>query len=372
MSRKSRSATTAVGIIAAAASASHSSARTVSLTSISSTLAPSPCTSTLPCPLIEPSTQTNNPQRQVKSASFVHRVPRGGSSESTQQQHHSNHAETPTRHDLEGDVQNKRHHPKDKKKKKRSKSSSARKPSKSDEGETSSFANSHDDTPSNDDESSSAVLPPEIQHILSQSCHYAVLGVAPSASSTDILKAYRKKCVLTHPDKLPPHLPDRRSAFDKVARAYDVLGCETKRAAYDRFGTGDDGTDDVVREFFAGTSSAFFRDPARSNPFRRPPRNRDLRYNLQVTLEEVYAGTTKRVAIQQPNPMRPHFPVRKEVEVTLPPGIVSGDSVRISGVVDGIPNCAPADVVFILSERRHETFTRRGCDLAMEVKISLG
>ena len=45
------------------------------------------------------------------------------------------------------------------------------------------------------------------------------------------------------------------------------------------------------------------------------PRNRDLRYQLEATLEELYAGATKRVAIQQPDPLRPHFPFRKEVEI---------------------------------------------------------
>lgn len=137
---------------------------------------------------------------------------------------------------------------------------------------------------------------------------------------------------------------------------------------------------DVFKDFFG--SSAFFGDPffgrrasadhTNGNPFRRPPRNKDLRYNLEVTLEDLYSGSTKHVAIQQPNALQPHFPLRKELEVTLTPGMMSGNSVRISGVVDSIPNCAPADVVFLLSERRHPVFTRRGCDLAMEIKISLG
>ncbi|KAL3792566.1 hypothetical protein HJC23_005536 [Cyclotella cryptica] len=402
MTPKSPSVTTAVGVIAAAATVSSSSTRTVSLTSISSTLTTPPCTSNISCPPIDPSSLKNH-RRQVKSAAFVHRVPRGGSSESTHH-HHMNNDDNPTLH---GDVQNKQHH-KDKKKKKRSKSSSGNKPSKAKEEDTSTSQNNNttnDQTPSNhdnDNASTSTILPPEIQHILSQSCHYAVLGVPPSASPTDILKAYRKKCVLTHPDKLPSHLPDKRSAFDKVAKAYDVLGCEKKRAVYDRFGNVDYdldidnvpggaaggmgsmfGSNDFVRDFFTGTSSAFFGDPfatrrshpganGNANPFRRPPRNKDLRYNLEVTLEDLYTGTTKHVAIQQPNPLQPHFPLRKEVEVTLPPGMMSGNSVRISGVVDSIPNCAPADVVFLLSERRHDTFTRRGCDLAMEMKISLG
>mmetsp|Transcript_23581 Transcript_23581/g.44824 ORF Transcript_23581/g.44824 Transcript_23581/m.44824 type:complete len:440 (+) Transcript_23581:507-1826(+) len=130
---------------------------------------------------------------------------------------------------------------------------------------------------------------------------------------------------------------------------------------------------DAFREFFGANPQ--------NNPFARrtsgqqqqqQPRNRDLRYQLEVTLEELYNGATKHVAIQQPNPLRSHFPLRKEVEVALTPGMSNGQTVRLSGVVDSMPDAAPADVVFLVRERRHGTYTRRGCDLAMEVKISFG
>ncbi|KAL7493798.1 hypothetical protein ACHAWT_002665 [Skeletonema menzelii] len=101
------------------------------------------------------------------------------------------------------------------------------------------------------------------------------------------------------------------------------------------------------------------------------PRNRDLKYQLEVTLEDLYNGTTKHIAIQQPNPLRPHFPLRKEVEVTITRGMHSGQSVRLAGVVDSIPDAAPADVVFLMKERRHPVYTRRGSDLAMEVRLTL-
>jgi len=283
------------------------------------------------------------------------------------------------------------------KKKKRSKSERKEETTAPADNTATSNTNSHEvggSTEKSNDDNNESILPPEISHILSQSCHYSVLDIPKSASQADVLKAYRKKCVLTHPDKLPKGVEDRRGAFDKVSKAYDVLSCEKKRAMYDRFGTSDENElhgmagsgmgmfgQDVFRDFFGG--SAFFGDPfgtrrtspggsgGGGNPFRRPPRNRDLRYNLEVTLEDLYRGTTKHVAIQQPNPLQPHFPLRKELEVKLTPGMMSGSSVKISGVVDSIPNCAPADVVFLLSERRHPVYTRRGCDLAMEVKISL-
>ncbi|KAL7463499.1 hypothetical protein ACHAXS_003860 [Conticribra weissflogii] len=243
--------------------------------------------------------------------------------------------------------------------------------------------------------SSQQTLPPAAQSILRQKCYYDILGITKEATQVEIQKAYRKRCVLTHPDKIPS---GDRAAFDKVSEAYEVLSCEKKRSLYDRFGkegvdnggpTGMGGAggsffgNDVFRDFFGFPTSSASTDPfsgrnrsffsaSSGSSFRRPPRNRDLRYQLEVTLEDLYNGSTKHIAIQQPNPLRPQFPLRKEVEVTLCPGMSSGESVKLAGVVDSIPDAAPADVVFLLSQRRHAVFTRRGHDLAMECKISFG
>ena len=264
-------------------------------------------------------------------------------------------------------------------------------------------AHHNDDSSSSSSSSSSQQqqqqqqLPPAVQSILSQSCHYDVLGITnKAASQIEIQKAYRRRCVLTHPDKLPGGI---RTAFDKVSEAYEVLSCEKKRAVYDRYGKeglekgiasasggGSSGMDfrfgttgsaffgnDLFREFFgnqqqstSSTTSAF--RWAQPPP---KPRNRDLRYQLEVSLEELYNGTTKHVAIQQPNPVRPYFPYRKELEVCLPRGIGNGQSVRLSGVVDSVSDSPPADVIFLIRERRHSIYTRRGHDLAMEIKLSL-
>lgn len=183
-----------------------------------------------------------------------------------------------------------------------------------------------------------------------------------------------------------------------MSEAYDVLSCDKKRAIYDRFGLeglsddfmegngrngGGGGFNDVFREFFGGSMSGMGfgtqfqqqnqygggRSSSSSSSF--GPRNRDLRYQLEVSLEDLYNGTTKHIAIQQPNPLRPHFPLRKEVEVTITKGMHSGQSVRLSGVVDSIPDAAPADVVFLINQRRHPVYTRKGSDLAIEVRITL-
>ena len=62
------------------------------------------------------------------------------------------------------------------------------------------------------------------------------------SSSAAIQKAYRRRCVLTHPDKTGG---DRR-AFDKVAEAYDVLSDENKRHIYDRLGKRGSGSDQLL------------------------------------------------------------------------------------------------------------------------------
>jgi len=236
-------------------------------------------------------------------------------------------------------------------------------------------------------------LSPEAQSILNQTNHYAILGITKSATQSQIQKAYRKRCIITHPDKVSGD----RSAFDKVSVAYDILSCEKKRAVYDKFGQKgiDQGLDvhsdgvrgfgmgkgnggsfgtDVFRDFFSGTGIDPFNFAGRRHQQHQHQsatrRNRDLRYQLEVTLEELYNGTTKHVLIQQPNGSSYYQHHRKEVEVTLPKGMSNGQSVRLSGVVDSIKDAPPADVIFIIRERRHPIFTRRGNDLAIEVSIS--
>ena len=261
---------------------------------------------------------------------------------------------------------------------------------KEDSKDQSSTSESSTKTNNNNNSSKSSPLSPEAQSILNQTCHYAILGITKSATQSQIQKAYRKRCIITHPDKVSGD----RSAFDKVSVAYDILSCEKKRAVYDKFGKRglDQGLDvhsdgvrgfgmgmgngqfgtDVFRDFFSGTGIDPFNFGRRQQQQQQQStrRNRDLRYQLEVTLEELYNGTTKHVLIQQPNGSSYYQHHRKEVEVTLPKGMSNGQSVRLSGVVDSVKDAPPADVIFIIRERRHSIFTRRGNDLAIEVSIT--
>ena len=135
---------------------------------------------------------------------------------------------------------------------------------------------------------------------------YELLGVQKSASADDLKKAYRKLAMQYHPDRNP----DDKSAeqkFKDINEAYDVLKDEQKRAAYDRFGhaafegggRGSGGAGDFG--FAAGFADIFDEMFGDFVGGRRGQggnaRGNDLRYNLEISLEEAFKGkqTTVRV-----------------------------------------------------------------------------
>mmetsp|Transcript_30763 Transcript_30763/g.62364 ORF Transcript_30763/g.62364 Transcript_30763/m.62364 type:complete len:752 (+) Transcript_30763:96-2351(+) len=226
-----------------------------------------------------------------------------------------------------------------------------------------------------------------IQNILTAPDHYEVLDVTKTATEVEIKKAYRRRAVRTHPDKVPS---GDRTAFDKVARAYEVLSDEGKRALYDRFGDagvdaggnpnpgfgggafrggpgGMGSAEDIFRSFFGAAGPGMPGSGRPNNPFQ--PRNRNARYQMEVSLEDLYSGLTRSVTIAQPSASAGKR--RKTVEVTVPRGMGDGQTVVLPGEIDHVAGSAPADVIFVLAQRRHPVFSRRGHDLAIEVTISL-
>jgi DnaJ-class molecular chaperone len=212
-----------------------------------------------------------------------------------------------------------------------------------------------------------------VEEILQHDNFYEVLGVSHSASEREITKAYRKRCVQTHPDKTGG---DRR-AFDKVAEAYDCLSDSQKRSIYNRYGKA--GLDGGGLGGAAAAAGGSYQDMFRSmfqqaaqQREQQQRRNQTLRYQLQVSLEDLYHGRTQTVTVSPPN-FR-HQPSshrrQKQVDVHIPKGSVNGQSIVLSGEVD-FNDDTPGDLIFVLAEARHPTFTRKGHDLAMEVEIGL-
>src|SRR5881398_654036 len=143
--------------------------------------------------------------------------------------------------------------------------------------------------------------------------YYEVLGVARGAHEDEIKRAYRKLAVKFHPDKNPddPHAEEK---FKELGEAYDVLIDVDKRAAYDRFGHaafsqgaagfggGFHDPFDIFREVFGGGSGGIFESffgGAGGGRAEERQRGSDLRYDMQITLEEAAFGTEKEIEIRK-------------------------------------------------------------------------
>ena len=144
---------------------------------------------------------------------------------------------------------------------------------------------------------------------------YDVLGVGKSASAEEIKKAYRTKAKELHPDRNADD-PTAEAKFKEVNEAYDVLKDADKKAAYDRYGhaafdggMGARSGGGGARGFggngdFASAFSDVFEDlfgdfvgGGRGGARNRAARGSDLRYNLNVTLEEAFSGSRKTIRV---------------------------------------------------------------------------
>ncbi|MFZ4762364.1 MAG: molecular chaperone DnaJ [Alphaproteobacteria bacterium] len=137
--------------------------------------------------------------------------------------------------------------------------------------------------------------------------YYQTLGVAKGASSDELKKAYRKMAMQYHPDRNQGD-QEAEKKFKEINEAYDVLRDDQKRAAYDRFGhqafeNGGRGADagfgganfsDIFEEMFGEMMGGGRRRGAEANR-----RGSDLRYDMDITLEDAFRG--KATSIRIPN-----------------------------------------------------------------------
>src|SRR5215212_3885419 len=139
--------------------------------------------------------------------------------------------------------------------------------------------------------------------------YYDLLGIQRGADDAAVKAAYRRLAKECHPDR-HNGCRDQEARFKAISEAYDVLKDPQKRAAYDRFGKAafqnGGGGDPFGDAGFNGFSDIFstifgeFMDPrgARQNA----ARGADLRYDLELTLEEAFAGVEKSITVEAPAP----------------------------------------------------------------------
>jgi molecular chaperone DnaJ len=261
---------------------------------------------------------------------------------------------------------------------------------------------------------------------------YEVLGLSRGASEDEIKKAYRKMAMKYHPDRNPDS-KDAEAKFKECKEAYEVLSDGQKRGAYDQFGhAGVDGQNqgqggfhgdfgDIFSQMFGGGQSR-----QRQN---YPERGADLRYSLEITLEEAARGCEKEIqfpsheycdpcdgtgatpgskvqtcktchgqgqvrmsqgffAVQQTcpschgagktieNPCKScsgsgQRKTNKVLKVKIPAGINNGDRMRVSGEGEPGERGGPHGDLYVETYlKKHAMFERDGGDLHCEMPIS--
>ena len=207
---------------------------------------------------------------------------------------------------------------------------------------------------------------------------YDVLGVARDADEDAIRKAYRKLAKKLHPD-LNPGKADAADKFAEASAAHDLLSDKEKRGRFDRGeidaegrekpprgyyrdykGAGPGGqerysnaTPDDLDDLF-GAFGAGFGSRARNT------RGRDIQYSLSVDFVEAAAGTKKRLAL----------PDGKSLDLTIPPGLEDGQTLRLKGQGAPSQGGGPAgDALIEVSVRPHKLFRRAGDDILLDLPV---
>jgi len=269
--------------------------------------------------------------------------------------------------------------------------------------------------------------------MVKETAYYDILGVKPNSSSDDLKKAYRKLALQYHPDKNP----NEGEKFKQISQAYEVLSDPEKRQIYDEGGEaaikkgggggGFQSPMDLFDMFFGGGSFSSGR--------RRERRGKDLVHQMSVTLEELYNGVTRKLALQKsiicdkcegrggkkgavekcqncrgngievkihmiaPGMAQQIEQVctnchgqgeiiaakdrcktcngkktvrdRKILEVHIEKGMRDGQKIVFSGEGDQEPDLQPGDIVIVLEEQDHPLFKRKKQDLIMRMPLQL-
>jgi DnaJ-class molecular chaperone len=208
--------------------------------------------------------------------------------------------------------------------------------------------------------------------------YYKILGVNKNASEEEIKKAFRKLAHVHHPDKGGGN----EAKFKEASEAYAVLSDKNKRAQYDAFGSTEPGAgrggfqsagfDQSGFGFdFSGFNNGNFDTSdlgdILSSIFggRRVRRGRDIAVDIELSFQDSIFGTDRKVVINS------KFVKQKEVSISIPPGIDSGQMVRLSGMGETLEGGVPGDLYVKVHVRKHPYLRKEGYNLIMDLEVRL-
>jgi curved DNA-binding protein len=208
--------------------------------------------------------------------------------------------------------------------------------------------------------------------------YYKILGLAKTATTDEIKKAYRKLARQYHPD-VNPNNAEAHKKFQQINEANEVLSDPEKRKKYDKYGKdwqhGDAyeqqrqsqqysqqfGGGDFSGEFEGGDFSDFFSSMFGGGRRKTKARGSDLNATLQLNLSETFTTHPKTITING-----------KNVRITIPAGIENGQVIKLKGYGSPGPNGGTAGDLFITFNIINNTpFKRVGSDLQLTQDIDL-